>query len=176
MKCPECQHEYADRIPKCPYCGGLGITPSLPEEEESGITIYYENIALKIAGIVLLFNSAIIIAISLINMMKTGEKDFIASVSIINIILGIAILKGSSRAITWTKVLLILGILVSLIEFFITKNYLSISFQLIYCFSLLGLLASRPKKWRIILSIIFFVLYFCFVFLGVLALFFLIDN
>ena len=171
MKCPECQHEYADRIPKCPYCGGLGITPSLPEEE-TGITIYYGNIALKLAAVVLLFNAAVVIAVALMTLMKTGEKDFIASASIINIVLGIAILMGSSKAITLTKILIGIGLLVLLIEFFITKNYLSITFQFFYCISLLGLLASRPKKWRIILAFLFFVLYFCFLFFGIFALFF----
>jgi len=176
MNCPECQHEYADRIPKCPYCGGLGLTPSFPEEEESGITIYYENLALKTAGFVLLLNAAAVIAIALINMMKTGEKDFIGFSSIIDILLGIAILYGSSYALLWTKIRAILGLIFVLFLVIITKNYFLFAIQALYCISLLVLIADRPKKLRIILSFFFFVIYFAIVFLSLFLMVFMVNK
>ena len=175
MKCPECQHEYADRIPKCPYCGGLGITPSLPEEE-AGITIYYKNIALKTAGVVLLLSAACSLAPVLINMMKSGKTDFTGAPSIIDIILGFSILYGSSKALLWTKIRAWFGLILGAIIFFIIKDYYAMALQSLYCLSLLGLIAENPGKKKIIFCLLFFIIYFGFVFYRIFNLFFLIDS
>lgn len=118
---------------------------------------YYENMAIKTAGIVLLLNAAAIIFISALD---TGFNTLGNIIFVIETILGIGILAGSSIAVMLTKYRAYFGLLFSFVFYLmIIGDLFSFVFSSLYCLGLLGLLIGAPKKKRYIFlcSIFYFI-------------------
>ena len=108
--------------------------------------------------------------------MKTGKMDYIGTSAVIDIVLGLGILFGSSGAVKWTKIRTGLGLLLFSIIFLVSKDYFSMTIQILYCLSLLGLIVGTPKKASVISCISFFVLYFGLIFFGFIRLFLMVNK
>lgn len=139
--CPNCSQPLAPGLAKCSHCGAdLG----------SGEGKFSLAAGHKVAAWVLIANALLV-----------GAEKFIFNESspgsgihglVISIAVGLYLLSGKRSALTWARVIAVLGLLLLGTLAFVKKDYIQGGVQVAFSLALLNLLLGRPGWGRVALS------------------------
>lgn len=155
----------------CPGCGvSLSLNtetcPNCKQEFQVEKKVNWPSIARIIAGISLIINSFILIYEEIFmesaKISHRSEKTIIFSIA-----LGIMILTGKKKWLTWAQISIAIGAVIYTIMNITSMEYFLAAVQIVFSLSLFGLVYSNPAKKRTIVCIAGLFVYFLISFFGV---------